>query len=156
MESMCTAVYISLNECSYAGGKCLFKLFSSWETDHIPGGPVVKIPQKLHVVAFFSLGILMSCFFSLRILSWDIKFLQNYDPYTPWYHNVIYIFHHSGLFFVLYLLVNTVIVIAIARKAVECIPIIIFLLLEKTRVIFQGSMTLIKNNIIWKYLAKKC
>ena len=104
----------------------------------------------------FSLGILMSCFFSLRILmSWDIEFLQNYDPYNPWYHNIINIFQHSRLFFVLYLLVNTVIAIVTARKAVECISIIIFLLLEKTRVIFQVSMTLIKNNIIWKYLAKK-
>ena len=33
----------------------MFKLFSSWETDRIPGGPVVKIPQKLHVVAFLVL-----------------------------------------------------------------------------------------------------
>ena len=33
MESTCTAVYISPNKCSCAGGKCLFKSFCGWRTD---------------------------------------------------------------------------------------------------------------------------
>ena len=152
---MCTAVYISLNECSYAGGKCLFKLFSSWETDRIPGGPVVKIPQKLHVVAFLVLESWCHVFSVLESCRGILSFCKIMTLIPPGI-TTSSIFSITVGCFLLYLLVNTVIVIAIARKAVECIPIIIFLLLEKTRVIFQGSMTLIKNNIIWKYLAKKC
>ena len=74
------------------------------------------------------LGISMSWFFSFGILmSWDVEFLQNSDPYAPWHHGYIKIFHQSRLLFVLYLLVNTVIPMAIARKTVEPISIIFLL-----------------------------
>ena len=56
-------------------------------------------------------------------MSWDIEFLWNSDPYAP--DITIKILHHSKLFFDLYLLVNTVIAMSIAKKAVEGISILI-------------------------------
>ena len=40
----------------------------------ISGGIMVRIPQKLDVAWFFSLGI---------PISWDIEFLQSSHPYAP-------------------------------------------------------------------------
>ena len=120
MESTCTAVYISPNKCSYPGENVYLNVLAFEEQIAISGGTMVRIPQQL------CLGILMSWFFSLGIsMSWDIEFLWNSDPYAPWYHNVIKIFHSSRLFLVLYLLVNTVIAMAITRKSVEHIFILI-------------------------------
>ena len=78
MESTCTAVYISPNRCSYAGGKCLFKNFSGRGTDrNIRGKNGQNSAETL------CLGISMSWLFSLRIpMSWDIEFLRNSDPYA--------------------------------------------------------------------------
>ena len=140
MESTCTAVYISPNKCSYAGENVYSKVLAFEEQITISGGTMVRIPQKL------CLGILMSWFFSLGIsMSWDIAFLWNSDPYAPWYHNIIKIFHNSRLFLVLYLLVNTVIAMAITRKSVEHIS---FLIQFFSCFGEQVSITLIKTNII--------
>ena len=95
----------------------------------------------------YSLGILISWFFSLGIPMWlGIDFLQNFDHYTPDITTPSRFFSTIGCFFVLYFLVK-------GSRAYFHFN-IIFLLFEKTRVIFQVSMTLIKNNIIWKYLMK--
>ena len=61
-----------------------------------------------------------------------------------------------GCFFVLHLLVNTVIIMAISSKGSKAYfhSNTIFLLLETTRVIVHLSMTLIKSNIKPKYLMK--
>ena len=56
-------------------------------------------------------------------MSWDIEFLWNSDPYAL--DITIKILHHSKLFFDLYLLVNAVIVMSLARKTVEGISILI-------------------------------
>ena len=84
MESTCTAVYVSLNKCTYAGGKYLLNSFRGWATKR---------------------NIKISC--------------------------------RSRLFFVLHLLVKSVIVMAIARKAVKHIFILIqfFSYLGKQRLI---------------------
>ena len=64
-------------------------------------------------------------------------------------YNIIKISSHSRLFFVVHLLVNRVIVMAIARKAVESISILMqFFSYPRKQVIFHPSMTLIKNNIV--------
>ena len=94
-----------------------------------------------------SLGILMSWFFSLGIpMWWDIDFLQNFNLYAPDITTPSRFFSTVGCFFVLYFLVK-------GSRAYFHFN-IIFLLFEETSVIFQVSMTLIKNNIIWKYLMK--
>ena len=121
MESACTAVYISPNKCSYAGGKCLFKSFSGWGTDHnIRGYNGQNFTETL------------CCGFSV-LESWchgTLSFCRILTPISP-------IFCHSRLFFF-----NS-------QKGSRAYfhSNVISLLLEKTRVIFQVSMTLIKNNM---------
>ena len=121
---MCTAVYLSPNKCSYTGGKCLFKIFNGgWRTDAISGGAVVRIPQKLYALesrcrGFSALeswcrGTSSFCRI-LTLMPLDITATSRFS-----------IFHR--LLFVLYLLVNTVIPMAIARKTVEPISIIFLL-----------------------------
>ena len=99
-----TAVYMSPNKCSYAGGKYLLKSFSGWGADS----------------------------------------------------NIIKISCHNRLFSVLHLLVNSVIVMTIARKAVECVSILIqfFSYLRKQRWLFTCPWLWQKiisyKNIWWK------
>ena len=107
-ESTCTAVYISPNKCCYAEEKCLFKIFSYSGTDR-----KIRRYDGQNYPETRCRGIPMS---------WDIKFLRNSDPYAR--DITIKILHHSRLFVNLYLLVNTVIAMSIARKVVEGVSIL--------------------------------
>ena len=64
---MCTAVYISPNKCSYARGNVYLKFLAVEENIAITGGTMVRIPQKLDVVPFYSRNL-------------DVVMFQSWNP----------------------------------------------------------------------------
>ena len=87
---------------------CLFKSFNGWGIDRNIRGYNGQNSTESLCCGFLVLESRCRGFSVLEFRwYWDIEFLQNSDPYAPWYHNVVKIFHHSRLFFVLYLLTDT-------------------------------------------------
>ena len=123
MESTCTAVYISPNKCA----NIYLKFLAVEEQIAISGGIMVRIPQYLDVVTFSSRNIDVlesrcrgtSSFCGiLSLMPPEITTSSRFSTTVGCCCSVLIVF-------VLYLLFNTVIAMAVARKALERISILI-------------------------------
>ena len=124
MESTCTAAYISLNKCPYTGWKRLFKSFNGWGTDRNIRGYNGQNSAETQCRGFWVLESGCHGFSVLESRCIETSsFCRILTLMLPDITTSSKFFHRNRLFYVLYLLFNTVIAMAIARKAVERISI---------------------------------